>query len=186
MAAKVRIPDYSLHFCNGYNTFISENSEKLIFMKRLPLVFLAAVLLLTPSCDFMKSINPFGKKSREAEALRQQQEAFRIADSIRVVKEKEAEAERIRQAELAQVAEEQAVVAAGYHVIVGSFLTPEYADAWLEHIKSFGYDAQLVGMNGGRWQLVSAQAFPNLHQAWNALGTVQDRINGEAWVYRQE
>ncbi|MEZ4999014.1 MAG: hypothetical protein R2758_16730 [Bacteroidales bacterium] len=59
-------------------------------MKRLPLVFLAAILLLTPSCDFMKSINPFGKKAREAEALRQQQEAFRIADSIRVANEKQA------------------------------------------------------------------------------------------------
>ncbi|HNX84217.1 MAG: hypothetical protein KBB24_02490 [Bacteroidales bacterium] len=155
-------------------------------MKKLSLVLLAAVLVLTPSCDFMKSINPFGKKAREAEALRQQQEAFRIADSIRVANEKQAEAERARQAEMAVAAEEQTRVMTGYHVIVGSFLTPEYADAWLEHIKSFGYDAQLVGMNGGRWQLVSAQAFPNLHQAWNALGTVQDRINGEAWVYRQE
>jgi len=155
-------------------------------MKKLPLVLLAAVLVLTPSCDFMKSINPFGKKAREAEALRQQQEAFRIADSIRVTNEAKEEAERVRQAELAMEAEEQTRVMTGYHVIVGSFLTPEYADAWLEHIKGFGYDAQLIGMDGGRWQLVSARSFPDLHQAWNAIGTVQDRINGEAWVYRQE
>ena len=155
-------------------------------MKKLSLVLLAAVLVLTPSCDFMKSINPFGKKAREAEALRQQQEAFRIADSIRVANEKQAEAERARQAELAMVAEEQARVMTGYHVIVGSFLTPEYADAWLEHIKGFGYDTQLIGMNGGRWHLVSASSFPDLHQAWNAIGSVQDMIDGEAWVYRHE
>ncbi len=155
-------------------------------MKRLSLLFLAAVLLLTPSCDFMKSINPFGKKAREAEALRQQQEAFRIADSIRVANEKQAEAERARQAELAMQAEVQSRMTLGYHVIVGSFLTPAYADAWLEHIRGFGYDAQIIDMNGGRWQLVSASSFADLHQAWNALGGITERIDGEAWVYKME
>lgn len=143
-------------------------------------------MLLTPSCDFMKSINPFGKKARETEALRQQQEAFRIADSIRVANEKKVEAERARQAELAQAAAEEVRAATGYHIIVGSFLTPAYADAWLEHIKGFGYDATIVDKDGGRWQLVSARSFPDLHSAWNALGTIQDNINGEAWVYRNQ
>lgn len=178
--------EYSLHFCIGNDTFIIQNREKLPFMKKLSLVLLAAVLIITPSCDFMKSINPFGKKAREAEALRQQQEAFRIADSIRVVNEKLAEEERARQAELTQVEEEQAMAVSGYHVIVGSFLTPAYADAWLDHIKGFGYDAQKIDMNGGRWQLISASSYPDLHQAFNALGSIQDRINGEAWVYKNE
>jgi cell division protein FtsN len=155
-------------------------------MKKLSLLLLAGILLLTPSCDFMKSINPFGKKAREAEALRQQQEAFRIADSIRVVNESKAEAERLRQAELARAAEEAVQAVSGYHVIVGSFLTPAYADAWLEHIKGFGYDARIVDMNGGKWQLVSARSFPDLHGAWNALGSIQDNINSEAWVYRKQ
>ena len=155
-------------------------------MKKLSLLLLAGILLLTPSCDFMKSINPFGKKAREAEALRQQQEAFRIADSIRVVNETQAEAERARQAELARAAEEEVRAVSGYHVVVGSFLTPAYADAWLEHIRGFGYNAVIVNMNGGKWQLVSAQSFPDLHGAWNALGGIQDKINSEAWVYRNQ
>ncbi|MBE0679262.1 MAG: SPOR domain-containing protein [Bacteroidales bacterium] len=155
-------------------------------MKKLSLLLLAGILLLTPSCDFMKSINPFGKKAREAEALRQQQEAFRIADSIRVANDRQAEAERARQSEIALAAEEASRAASGYHVIVGSFLTPAYADEWLGHIRGLGYDASLVDMNGGRWQLVSAKSFPDLHAAWNALGTIQDNINGEAWVFRKE
>lgn len=154
-------------------------------MKKLSLVLLAGILLLTPSCDFMKSINPFGRKAREAEALRQQQEAFRIADSIRVVNERQADAERARQAELAMAAAEATRAASGYHVIVGSFLTPSYADSWLEHIRGLGYDATIVEMNGGRWRLVSARSYPDLRAAWNALGTIQDNINGEAWVYRK-
>jgi cell division protein FtsN len=155
-------------------------------MKKLSLLVLAGILLLTPSCDFMKSINPFGKKAREAEALRQQQEAFRIADSIRVVNEKQAEAERARQAELERAAAEEARIASGYHVIVGSFLTPAYADAWLEHIRGLGYNATIVNMDDGRWQLVSAESFPDLRSAWNALGRIQDNINGEAWVYKNQ
>lgn len=175
-----------MHFCLAMNTFNFQKLEKLPFMKKLSLVLLAAILITTPSCDFMKSINPFGKKAREAEALRQQQEAFRIADSIRVANEKKIEEEQARQAELAAMAEEQPVVMSGYHVIVGSFLTPAYADSWLEHIKGFGYDALMLDMNGGRWQLVSASSFPDLHQAYNALGSIQERINGEAWVYKKD
>ena len=156
-------------------------------MKRIPMVILAAILLLTPSCDFMKSINPFGKKkARETEALRQQQEAFRVADSIRVANERQAEAERQRQAELVLAEQQQELEYSRYHVIVGSFLTPSYADAWLEHIRGFGYDARIVPMNGGRWSLVSARSYGTRREAWNALDGIQDDINGEAWVYSRE
>ncbi len=156
-------------------------------MKRIPMVILAGILLLTPSCDFMKSINPFGKKkAREAEALRQQQEAFRVADSIRVANEKQAEAERQRQAELALAAQQQELEYSRFHVIVGSFLTPSYADAWKEQIRGLGYDPIIVPMNGGRWSLVSAKSFGTWREARNALAGIQDNINGEAWVYRRE
>ncbi|MEZ4999015.1 MAG: hypothetical protein R2758_16735 [Bacteroidales bacterium] len=64
------------------------------------------------------------------------------------------EAERARQAELALQAEEQARQMSGYHVIVGSFLTPAYADAWLEHIRGFGYDATACGYE---WREMAAR-----------------------------
>ncbi|MCI0523566.1 MAG: SPOR domain-containing protein [Bacteroidales bacterium] len=154
-------------------------------MKKLFMVLLAGMVLLTPSCDFAKSINPFGKKAREAEALRQQQEAFRVADSIRVANE-QAALEQQRQAELARQAEQEALERSLYHVIVGSFLTPEYADHWLRHITEIGYNARLVEMDGGRWRLVSANSFATLREAYNALEDIQNNINGDAWVYRME
>lgn len=154
-------------------------------MKRITMVLLAAIMLTTPSCDFMKSINPFGKKAREAEALRKQQEAFRVADSIRVANE-QAEAEKARQAEQARLAEQEATELSQYHVIVGSFLTPAYADAWLEHIKGFGYNARIIDMKGGRWHLVSAKSFGDVHSAYNAITGISDNVDGEAWVYRKE
>jgi cell division protein FtsN len=154
-------------------------------MKKLPIVLLAGILLLTPSCDFVKSINPFGKKGREAETLRQQQEAFRVADSIRVANE-QAALEKERQAELARLAEQEALERSKYHIIVGSFLTPEYADQWLDHVKNFGYEAKLVEMDGGRWRLVSASSYGSLREAWNNLDKVQYTINSEAWIFRRE
>lgn len=173
----------SLDFLNAFHIFMVYNHEKLAFMKKLYMVLLAGMVLLTPSCDFAKSINPFGKKAREAEALRQQQEAFRVADSIRVANE-QAALEQQRQAELARQAEQEALELSRYHVIVGSFLTPEYADHWLRHITELGYNAKIVGMNGGRWRLVSANSFPDIHGAYNALEEIQNNINGDAWVYR--
>src|SRR5665647_3305132 len=93
-------------------------------MKRLILVLLAVIMLLTPSCDFMKSINPFGKKKRQTEALQKQQEAYRVADSIRVAEEQAAAADKARQEELNRIAEQETLELGKYHVIVGSFLTP--------------------------------------------------------------
>ena len=155
-------------------------------MKRLILVLLAVIMLLTPSCDFMKSINPFGKKKRQTEALQKQQEAYRVADSIRVADEQAVAAEKARQEELNRIAEQETPELGNYHVIVGSFLTPAYADDWLGHIKGLGYNAQLVDMNGGRWHLVSAKSFATLREAWNSVGSIQQNINGEAWVYKKE
>jgi cell division protein FtsN len=155
-------------------------------MKRLILVLLAVIMLLSPSCDFMKSINPFGKKKRQTEALQKQQEAYRVADSIRVAEEQAAAADKARQEELNRIAEQETLELGKYHVIVGSFLTPAYADQWLGHIKDLGYNAQLVDMNGGRWRLVSAKSFATVREAWNSVGSIQENINGEAWVYKKE
>mgnify|MGYP001404367795 CR=1 FL=1 len=155
-------------------------------MKRLITVLMAVMLLLTPSCKFMESINPFGRKAREAEALQKQQEAFRVADSIKVAAEKVAQ-EKENQAELArQAAEEEARLAAEsvskYHIIVGSFLTPDYASSWLSHCRDMGYDARIIEWNDGRWKLVSAGSYETLRAAYNELPAVLNSFDMQAWV----
>ncbi len=154
-------------------------------MKRLVTVLLLGIMLVTPSCDFVKKNNPFGRKAREAEALRQQQEAFRIADSIKV-----AEEEAARQLDLlteqARVAEQEASRQSDYHIIVGSFLTPEYAASWLDHMTQMGHSARIINMGGGRWQLVSVNSYPTLNDAWNALQKYQNDVNQDAWIYKPD
>jgi len=154
-------------------------------MKRKVIVIILGLMLLTPSCDYVKSHNPFTKKAREAEALRLQQEAARLADSIRVANENIAR-EMERQAELARIAEQEALELEKYHVIVGSFLTPEYATAWLNHCNQLGFTSKVVEMDGGRWSLISVGSYDNIHDAWNALDRIQETAGGEAWVFKKE
>src|SRR5512133_3287136 len=155
-------------------------------MKRLIMVLMAALLLLTPSCKFIESINPFGKKARAIEALQKQQEAFRVADSIKIAAQK-VEEEKARQAELERVAaEEQAKLvaesASKYHIIVGSFLTRGYADSWSDHCRSMGYDAKIIEWNGGRWNLVSAKSYQTKGAAYNDLPSFLASFDMQAWV----
>lgn len=156
-------------------------------MKRLITVLMAVMLLLTPSCKFIKNNNPFGKKAREAVALQQQQEAFRRADSIKVAAAEIAREQEL-QAELTRIAEQEAAAKARekYHIIVGSFLTPDYAASWLNHCKEMGYDAKIVSMNGGRWNLVSADSYQTVREAWNALPSFESNFEMGAWIYSGE
>jgi len=150
------------------------------------MVLMAALLLLTPSCKFMESINPFGKKARAMEALQKQQEAFRVADSIKVAAQK-VEDEKARQAELERAAaveqvKQVAESASQYHIIVGSFLTRGYADSWSDHCREMGYDAKVIEWNGGRWNLVSAKSFGTLRGAYNELPAFLASFEMQAWV----
>jgi len=149
------------------------------------MVLMAAMLLL-PSCKFMESINPFGRKARATEALQKQQEAFRVADSIKVAAQK-VEEEKARQAELERVsAEEQARLVAEstskHHIIVGSFLNRAYAASWSDHCREMGYDANIIEWNDGRWNLVSAKSFGTLSGAYNELPAIMASFDMQAWV----
>lgn len=150
------------------------------------MVLMAALLLLTPSCKFMESINPFGKKARAMEALQKQQEAFRVADSIKVAGQK-VEEEKARQAELERVAAEEqsslvAATTSKYHIIVGSFLNRAYAASWSDHCRAMGYEANIIEWNDGRWSLVSAKSFATLRGAYNELPSFMASFDMQAWV----
>lgn len=152
-------------------------------MKKIVTVLMLATLLLTPSCDFVRSHNPFTKKQREAEALRKQQEEFRIADSLKLVEEQAAK-ERELQAEQARIAEQEALEQSKYHIIVGSFLTPDYATAYLDHITQMGYTPRMVEMEGGRWKLISVSSYATLNEARNALKQYQSDVQVDAWIFK--
>ena len=105
--------------------------------------FLLVVLLiaLTPSCKYFKNIKLFGKKKDIVMAEWQaKQDSIRVADSIRRVQERLIAIENARLDSIRLANEQKLALESKYNIIVGSFITPEYARAWADEYRNRGYD----------------------------------------------
>ncbi len=150
------------------------------------------MLLSLSSCKFIERKGWFGKKKREAEQLEillARQDSIRVADSITLEIEKmqameQAHLDAIRAEEEAHL-EYEAMLK--FHIIVGSFLTPEYADDHQSLYQSMGYyNASIIDGPKGRFNLVSAEAYNNINTAFSRLINFQDTVEFEAWLYIRE
>lgn len=114
-----------------------------------------------------------------------QQDSIRAADSIK------AEIDRMRAIEQARVDSLQLLEQARlemearfkYHIIVGSFITPEYAVDFQTYYQLMGYDAKIIDGPRGRFKLVSAEVHEKFNTAVNRLNLFQDTVNFESWLY---
>jgi hypothetical protein len=145
------------------------------------LAFLLIVLfVVTPSCK--KIGGWFGrKKVNDTGVWLARQDSLRVVDSIRKAQEALAAIENARQDSI-RLAEE-AKLAFKFHIIVGSFYTPEYARNLADEYKTKGYNVQILQMKGSRFQLVSAEAFDKFRPAINKLQDYQQNIMPDAWLY---
>jgi hypothetical protein len=157
-------------------------------MNRLIAIIFILVLALTPSCKFLRDKGIIGKKAKTLESLLAQQDSIRVADSIRKVQEellalenaKLDSAKRAEEARLAQESESK------YNIIVGSFITPEYAQGLSEVFRQRGYDTKILKLEGSRFELVSAESHENLRKAITRLKAFQDTIEIDAWIFIKE
>ena len=113
-------------------------------------------------------------------------DSTRIADSIKAVQAIELEL-ALEQARLDSIARATAGIeimegSSKYHIIVGSFITPEFARAHTEYYISQGYDAKIYTADNG-FDLVSAMDLENLSEAVLMLERFQDTVDFEAWLY---
>jgi hypothetical protein len=152
------------------------------YLSALVLIFLLAV---APSCKYFKNKGLFDRKDRALAALLAQQDSIRIADSLRKVDERldaiqNAKLDSVRIQELAR---ETAEKRNKYNIIVGSFLTPEYAKSHAETYRQQGYNAEIFKMEGSSFELVSAESHENLRKAISRLRQFQDTVEIDAWLY---
>ena len=112
-------------------------------MKKVVLL-LSIVIFLFPACNK-------GKQNSEQEAYQRMRDSTRIADSIKAVQAVELELalEQARLDSIAMAAADFEIMegSAKYHIIVGSFMTPEFALAHTEYYISQGYDARIYPAN---------------------------------------
>ncbi len=153
-------------------------------MRHLTALILVLLLVTLPGCKYFKGKKLFGKKARETELLKARQDSIRVADSIMKVQERLKAIENARLDSI-RVAEEKRAWALKnkYNIIVGSFITPEYARNHAETYRQNGYNATIIKMEGGRFDLVSAEAHESFRKAVARLQQFQDTVEIGAWLY---
>jgi len=149
-------------------------------MRHLLAFALIVLLVAMPSCKF------FGKKAAKEKALAgllARQDSIRVADSIRNAQERLMALENARLDSIRMAEEAQLAIGSRYNIIVGSFITPQYAlDLQSEYVKQ-GYNAQILKVAGSRFELVAAEGHKSFRTAVERLKQFQDTIQLDAWMF---
>ncbi|MFO7621216.1 MAG: hypothetical protein R6W81_08105 [Bacteroidales bacterium] len=157
-------------------------------MRHLLALVLLSIITLLPSCKFIKEKGWFGagKKARQFEMLKARQDSIRVTDSLKRIENRlrALEQARIDSIRLAEEEKQSWENRYKYNLIVGSFLTPEYARDWAEEYLKMGYsETRIIKMEGTGFELVSAEAYENYNRAISRLHQYLDTVNIDTWLY---
>ena len=155
--------------------------KKLIFI-------LFAILVSFSSCKFVKEKGWFGLKNADTmDAYLRKQDSIHIADSINKVISIQKAMEQARQDSINKAEQERLEWLARfkYHIVVGSFITPQYADEWSVYYNSMGYGTEILKASN-EFSLVSARKYDNMKDALIDLRHFKDTVQIDAWVYINE
>lgn len=154
-------------------------------MKYSLILFFMALMLLLPSCNKIRERGLFGKKAKTLEMLRAQQDSIRIADSLKRIENRQRAIEEARLDSLIKAEAEKAASEARnkYNIVVGSFITPEYALSWAEEYRKMGYDATIVRRENSDFELVVAESHDLFSEAMMRLEQFQDTVDVFSWLY---
>ena len=154
-------------------------------MRHLSAIVLVTLLFALPSCKFLKSKGLFGKKDNTVALLQAKQDSIRVADSIMRVQDRLLALENARLDSIRKVDEERLAWESKYkyNIIVGSFITPEYAVRLAEEYRNIGYDSRILKVEGSRFELVSAEVHASFKDAVARLKGFQDTIDIDSWMY---
>jgi cell division protein FtsN len=142
-------------------------------------------LIILPSCKYFRSSGLFGKRARTLAVLKAQEDSIRVADSLQKITDRlkaieNAKLDSVRKADEIWLSMESRYK---YNIIVGSFITPEYAKGMTENYRKNGYDPKIIKIEGSKFELVSIEAFNSFTKAVSRLKRFQDTIQFEAWIY---
>jgi hypothetical protein len=154
-------------------------------MRLLSAITLIVFLGILPSCKYFKGEGLFGRKAREARALQAMKDSLRVADSIRVIQDQllALENEKLDSARKADTDRQLSGIKNKYNIIVGSFITPEYAKAYADVYRKQGYDSRIIKIEGNRFELVSAEGYAGFNTAFARLKEFRDTVEINAWLY---
>ena len=140
------------------------------------------------SCKFVKEKGWFGMKNADTmDAYLRKQDSIHIADSINKVIAEQRAIEQARQDSINKAEQErlERLTRFKYHIVVGSFLTPQFADEWSVYYNSIGYGTEILKA-ANEFNLVSARKYDNMNDAVYDLERFKDTVQVDAWVYIDE
>jgi len=154
-------------------------------MRHLLVLLLIGLLITLPSCKYFKAGGLFGKKARTLAFLKAQQDSIRVADSLQKVKDRLAVTENAKPDSENKGDEERLGQKAGnkFNIIIGSFITPEYAKVLMEEYRKKGFDPKIIKPDRSKFELVSIEGYDSFQKAVSRLKQFQDTIQLEAWLY---
>lgn len=151
-------------------------------MRSIPVFIFVLLLAVLPSCKFFQN-KVFGKKARALAEMKVRQDSIRIADSVKKSEDYLAALENARLDSLRKADEERKANESKYNIIVGSFMTPEYARIMSEQYSKMGYNPQIIKLEGSRFELVAAEGHKNLRSAVGRLTAFRNNVQTESWIY---
>jgi hypothetical protein len=154
-------------------------------MKHLIVFLVIMTLVLTPSCKWLKEKGLFGRKADTMAVWKIKQENLRVADSIRKVQQRllAAEQARLDSMNAADLQRSEWESKYRYNIIIGSFITPEYARSYSAEFASRGYQTRIIKLEGTQFEMVSAEAHQDFRKAVERLKQFQDTVAYDSWMY---
>jgi hypothetical protein len=154
-------------------------------MRQLLVIMLIGLLIMLPSCKYFKGGGIFGNKSKSMAIMKVREDSIRVADSLQKVKDRLAVTENTKPGSENKGDEERSGQKAGnkFNIIVGSFITPEYAKVLMEVYRKRGFDPKILKPDRSKFELVSIEGYDSFQKAVSRLKQFQDTIQLEAWLY---
>lgn len=117
--------------------------------------------------------------------MKVREDSIRVADSLQKVKDQLMKIELAIGDSIRRVEEERIALGSKYkyNIIVGSFITPEYAKALTEEYRKKGYDPKILKVEGSRFELVAVEAYNSFTKAASQLVKFKDTVQLESWLY---
>ncbi len=153
-------------------------------MRQLATFVLIMLLVVLPSCKFLREKGLIGRKTNTLASLQATQDSIRVADSIKKVQDQLLAIENAK-FDSVKVNQERMDNESKlrYNIIVGSFITPEYARSYSAEFTQKGYNARILKLEGTQFEMVSAEAHDNFRTAVSRLKQFQDTVAYDAWMY---
>jgi carboxylesterase type B len=143
---------------------------------------LIMLLILAPSCKWLREKGLFGKKADTMIVWKARQDSIRVADSVRKAQEHLVALEAARLDSLKKVQQEWENKNR-YNIIIGSFITPEYARKYSADFAAKGYKTRIMKLEGTQFEMVSAEAHESVRTALARLKQFQDSVAFDSWIY---